>query len=74
MPDSIAARPVGLHFGDVQRRQVEKLPGFLLALADLLFGALLIVDVGGRADEFEDFSFCIAQDHGCWRCQRYVWS
>ena len=30
----------------------------------LLFGALLVVDVGGRTDEFEDFSFCIAQDHG----------
>ena len=63
-PIQVAARPVGPHFGDVQRRQVEKLPGFLFALADLLFRTLLVVDVGSRTDEFEDFSFFIAQDHG----------
>jgi hypothetical protein len=31
-------------------------------LADFLFRALLVVDVRGRTDEFEDLSFCIAQD------------
>jgi hypothetical protein len=41
----------------VQRRQVEKLPRFLFALANLLFGSFLVVDVGGRADEFEDLMF-----------------
>ena len=39
----------------MQRRQIEKPAGFLLALADFLFGALLVVDVGGRANEFKDF-------------------
>ena len=27
-------------------------------------GALLVVDIGGRTDKFEDLSFCIAQHHG----------
>ena len=36
----------------------------LAAHGGLLLSALLVVDVGGRTDEFEDFSFCIAQDHG----------
>ena len=53
---------MGPKFGDMQRRQVKKFAGFLFALADLLFGTLLVVDVGGCTDEFEGFPFCIAQD------------
>ena len=64
MPDWCRGAPVGPQFPDVQRRQIEKLPRFLFALADLLFGTLLIVDVGGRTHEPNDFSFLIAQDHG----------
>jgi outer membrane receptor protein involved in Fe transport len=36
----------------------------MLSFAQLLLSALLIVDVGAGTYEFEDLSFCIAQDHG----------
>src|SRR5580658_11088848 len=67
----IQRRPIGVEassirpqFGDMQRRQVKKLPGFFLALANFLFRTLLVVNVGSCTDELEDFSFRIAQDHG----------
>src|SRR5271170_374594 len=36
---------------------------FGLSVAQRFFRAFPIVDIGGRTDEFEDFSFCIAQHH-----------
>ncbi len=37
---------------------------FGLRLAQCLGGTLLVVDVGRRTDEFDNFSFGIAHDHG----------
>src|ERR1700683_1699221 len=48
-PIGVEACAVGPQFGDVQRREVEKLPGFLFALADLLFRLLCRGDVRGGA-------------------------
>src|ERR1700735_4205089 len=62
-PIIVVAGRIGPQFGNVERRQVEELPGFLLAMADLLFGTLQVVDIGGGTDEFEDVSRCIAQDY-----------
>ena len=46
------------------RNAVENLAEIVFARLQGFLSALLIVDVGGRTDEFDDLSFCIAQDHG----------
>ena len=46
------------------RNAVDNLAEIVFARPQGFLGAFLVVDVGGRTDEFEDFSFCIAQDHG----------
>src|SRR5580700_8775417 len=50
--------------GHPSRNTVESLPEIAFTRPQLLLCAFLLVDVGGRTDEFEDFAFCIAQDHG----------
>ena len=56
-------RPVGLKVHTSPGMLSRILRKIVFALSQRLLGTFLVVDVGGRTDEFEDLSFCIAQDH-----------